>query len=693
MQEAIKSAESLPLEVLDVMRSLVAAIRAVKLYPPNNPVYSQSVKKAHEALDRFLGTAPAYHVGVQKTYFTYEETQVGKDSQVNKPIAQDLFAKGMRDITFTEGLTEQELLTLLRALALSSEELGMKSGISSLLWEADVTHIKVIEAGLGEVISVKASVTESKPKAPTEETGPDGTKKDARPSGRTLLLSDLLIDPKGFGAAMVELAEKTRAEDESVGDRLYTLYQDMGRTIREKHPEQSEAMFEGLAQSALSLDPELRDGLVGNKLYGDFDSDMANEQKAELEEHVPNELHEILSGRFSNVWNVKQVATLLKKSSEKKPLPPAPKVSPADLKAEPLPAELGSIAREMAEYNPAELEALRTISGLGQDADIVEAAVRTYIFLLPQVKNPHRPAPEETDIAVFSGLVRQLEDMLTYLLKQKDYDLASLIVRALHMPVDPAFKPRLDEALGKATSAATITATLTDLRTFSKGSPEYRSAYAYLRIFEREATEVLLELIAEESDRSIRVSLLEFVKDLGKNQFELLGVHLTDHRWYVVRNIVSIMGESKDEQALPYLQREVGHKDVRIRQEVVKALMSIGGKKAAGLLAKFLDDPNEDMQLMASRAFATCGPIGREEARYLTEYLERLAVKKKAHLLITEAIRSLGKIGGNEAGEFLKRYDRIKWWKPRKLQREVRDAAQRAMDEIKRRQVDGGQVG
>ncbi len=30
------------------MRTLVSAIRAVKLYPPNNPVYSQSVKKSHQ---------------------------------------------------------------------------------------------------------------------------------------------------------------------------------------------------------------------------------------------------------------------------------------------------------------------------------------------------------------------------------------------------------------------------------------------------------------------------------------------------------------------------------------------------------------------------------------------------------------------------------------------------------------------
>jgi hypothetical protein len=70
MQEESKTPETLPPEVQDVMRSLVSAIRAVKLYPPNNPVYAQFVKKSYEGLDRFLKTTSEYHIGVQKTNFT-----------------------------------------------------------------------------------------------------------------------------------------------------------------------------------------------------------------------------------------------------------------------------------------------------------------------------------------------------------------------------------------------------------------------------------------------------------------------------------------------------------------------------------------------------------------------------------------------------------------------------------------------
>src|SRR5574337_979294 len=143
MNEAPTRSETLGPEIQEVMRNLVSAIRAVKLYPPNNPVYSQSVKKSYESLEHFLASVPLYQMGVQKTFFTYQQTPFAKDAQLNKPIVQDLFAKGIRQVEFDGGITAEELLSFYEALALSSEELAITGGISSILWEKGATHIKV----------------------------------------------------------------------------------------------------------------------------------------------------------------------------------------------------------------------------------------------------------------------------------------------------------------------------------------------------------------------------------------------------------------------------------------------------------------------------------------------------------------------------------------------------------------------
>ena len=63
---------------------------------------------------------------------------------------------------------------------------------------------------------------------------------------------------------------------------------------------------------------------------------------------------------------------------------------------------------------------------------------------------------------------------------------------------------------------------------------------------------------------------------------------------------------------------------------------------------------------------------------------------KKYQALTLEAIKALGKVGGPAADDLLKDYTRVRWWKSHKPQIERRDAALKAMAEIKRRQGNGG---
>ncbi len=697
MQKDTGQEEILSPEIQDVMRSLVSAIRTVKIYPPNNPVYFQSIKKSFELLDHFLATAPEYTVGVQKTNFSYQRTPVGKDAQLNRAIAQDLFAKGIRQIVFSAGVTETELLELCRALALSPEDLAMRNGISSILWEKGAVHVKVTEAGLDDVIKMKVSrgrldKTTTVTTATSEGPGSTLSKKEKVFLGRTLVLGDLISDPSGFGLSMLDLAKRTHAENESVEDRLYTQYQEAGRKIETEHAGESDAMFEGMAKSVLALEPNFRDSLVAGRLYRDLDTEMAAEQQSDAEQHLPTALHEVQAGRFSHAWTVQQVATLLKKSASKKSLPSTPPPSPAEVEAVPISRDLPGIATEMAVYSPEEMERLKVLSEAGRDSDIFQAAVHTFICLLPLAKNPLHTTPDAKEFTHFSSIVRQLEDMLNYLLKEKNYDRAQGIIQAFHLPVDPAFQPRIKEALKKTSNRPVIMAAIGELRKHPKGSREYQSAYAYVAKLERETTEVLVELMAEEQDRVARIFYVDLLKDVGRNQIALLGELLTDGRWYFVRNIVSVLGESKTDQALAFLRKAADHENLRIRQEVIKGLLTIGGKKAASILAKLLRDKDVSVQVTAIHAFTDFPGIGTEESKPLIAFLEDRSLRKNEQELTLEAIKALGKIGGREAMEFLKIYSIIRWWKPRKLQKELKGAAEQAIEEITRRQGDGGRT-
>ena len=591
MSAEAKTPEALPPEVNEIMRNLVSAIRVIKLYPSNNPLYLSSIKKAHESIDLFLQGVSEFHVEVQKTFFSTMRIPVGKETQLNRAVAQDLFSKGMREIVFSAGLTSQEMLDLCEALALSSEESSMKGGISSILWERGTAHVKVTEAGLDEVVTTNVDGELANRALTSADAG------KLLSSGSSVVLGDLKTDPAGFGMGMVKLAKETHGEHESTDDRLFALYNETGRKIDAEQPDQRDTLFEGLAMSALSLEQPHREGLIAGKLYAELDAELVEEHKDQIDQQVPNELHEIVTGRFSKAWTVPQVSALLKKSSAKEVKLPVPAPNPASLEVVPIADDLRDIAKDLAEYTPEEMEALKAMGETGMESDIIEAAVRTLIFLLPLVRHSDSAAPDMREIKLFSGVVHQLEDMQGYLLKKKDYDLAALIGRVFRMPVDPAFKPRMDEAVKKTTSRAVIAKAVSDLQHYPKGSPEYLSTYAFLSTAEREATEVLLELLAEEANRSVREFLMEILKDVGKNHLVLIGEHLSDGRWYFVRNIVSILSQSKTDHVIEFLSKVADHKNVRIRHEVVKGLVSIGGKKAAGLLAKFLTDSDDELQV------------------------------------------------------------------------------------------------
>jgi hypothetical protein len=690
MPEETKQPETLSPEVHDVMRTLITAIRIVKLYPQNNPIYSQSVNEAHEALSRFLKSTPEYYVVVQKAFFTYRNTPIGKDTEGYKAIAQDLFTKGIRNITFSKDVAVKEMMDLFQTLALQTKEIAMHSGVSSILWGKGVSNIKVTESGLEDIIT---STTGSPLQEMTRKTASTGAtelafKLKTAFTEHTLVLDDILNNHSDLGAAMVALARDTKGENESVEDRLISLYQEAGRKILEEQPDRHEAMFKKLAQSVLSIEQPHRDALIAGKLYTSVDLENIEKRKPEIKEQVPSGVHEILSGRFLSAWTAQQVAVLLKKLTAQEIKPPSSESSA--FTAIPLESDTKTIAEEATQYTAQETEYLKVISSAGMESDIIEASVRTLIFLIPLVKSPHHATPDDKDISLFSSVIHQLEDMLSYLLEKKDYKNASLITSAFNTPVDPAFKPRMLEALRKTSSKTFITSTIADLQKCAKGSPEYVSAYSYLSAMEREATEVLLEMLAKETSITAKAGLINLLKEIGKNQISMLGNCLSDSRFSFVHDILTILGEIKSDEAVIFLQKAAENKNVKIRQEAVKGLISIGGKKSAVSLAKFLKDEERTIQLTAIRGFTAIKEITPEETRPLIAFLRERPLNKDDQPLTLEAIKVLSKIGDISAEEVLSRYLRTRWWKSHKLQAELKDAATKAIAAITRRKDNAG---
>lgn len=692
MTDGDRHKDTIPPEIQEVIHALVSSMRATRLYPANNPVHQQAIQKSFDALDRHLRTNPAFVLAVQKTDFAYDQTPAGRDMHLYRNIANDLFVKGVREIAFKQGVTREELQRFFDVIAIPLEKLRQKDTIRSLIWEQNLPHVAVTEAELAEMETEEYGARADAGTRDGEPLGPAELRKRVAGKvidlfGRKVLLTQVIDDPGSFGAMMVEIANKSGDAPALRENRLFDLYRDAGRQILHTTFGERRPLFDALAESVLNLDPPYRDGMVVRKLYHGLDAETVRARKDTLPEHLPDDLHELLSARFSKSWTVPQVSALIEKAAaaQFEPVAAAPERPQ-------LPEDLLAVARELSEYTLEEMESLRALADHTTESAVAEAVVRTLISVLPQVKNPFIAGSPEKNMNLFSGVVGQLEEMLSLLLEKKDYALALLILRSFRIPVEPLFQSRLHDALKRAGDRKIVARLLDDARTHAKDSPEYGAIHSYLSLLGREVTPVLLEMLAEEQDRSLRNLMIRILKELGKTQLALLGERLSDERWYFVRNIVTIMGESRREEVVGYLERVADHRNFQIRQEVVRALLMIKGERAVRLLIRFLRDRDVDIRFMAVRGLGLSLGSGAKEEQALIEFLKSAWYRRIDPELKAEAVASLGKVGGKKAAAFLGKHATIRWWKPRKPQETVRAAAEKAIAEIKRRLGDAGRT-
>ena len=692
MQKKDQATAIVPQAVQELLRSILTAIRAVKLYPQKNPLYLQTIHKSHRLLEEVLKHEMEFRLSVTKSGLFYKDVSMEKEAHAFKSIVSDLYSRGIREITFTYGLSETELREFYTIITLPPEELKLQGSTESILWERGVSHVRITDASLDAVVKKTGQedsvISEGTLKTDQgEELRRSLSGKAIDLSGKKVILADLIADPAGFGNLVMEIVRQAGGSREDQQGYLLDVYRETGYQMLQQFHEQREPVFDALARSVLTLEPEVRKGLISGRLYPEVDRQALQSRTEEMRDQFPHDLHERLSMRFSRSWTVPQVSTLLQEVSAARE-----KHSPGPGRGMPITEDLSEMVRQLSSYTPEEMEALRRVSDAGRESDTLQAVVSTLINVMPLAQYPLRSTSHEDSVSVFSRIVSLLEDTLTIVLDKGDYDTAARILAAFRTPVEPMYRGRIMEAVKKAGDPAKISELVHTLRGVSKDSAHCRAIYAYLSLLDREATPVLLEMLSEEEDRSVRRVLVQILKDLGKNQIALLGERLSDERWYFVRNIIVILGESRKEEVIGHLEKVARHRNFQIRQEVVRALITIGGRKAAALLSLFLKDKDIDIRFMAVRGLGILAVSGEKEERVLVDFLCRGTFRKNELELKKEAVESLGKIGGTGSIPCLRKITKVRWWKAKKPQMETREVAQRAIAEIWKRSAHAGKA-
>jgi len=200
---------------------------------------------------------------------------------------------------------------------------------------------------------------------------------------------------------------------------------------------------------------------------------------------------------------------------------------------------------------------------------------------------------------------------------------------------------------------------------------------SYLLLLQRNAIQPLIKLLGELKNSKTRRVLCDALSEIGKNAIESIGPFIDDRRWYLVRNIVYILGRIGKEQSFPYLQKAFNHDEIRVRREAVQALGLIGGPKALGILIKALNDQDVRIRSMAAINLGKVGKIAGLAP--LLEVVQSKEFQKKEPAEIKAFFDAIGMVGSNEAIDVLQTLLERKGWFGRGRVDEIRIGAANAL--------------
>lgn len=171
-----------------------------------------------------------------------------------------------------------------------------------------------------------------------------------------------------------------------------------------------------------------------------------------------------------------------------------------------------------------------------------------------------------------------------------------------------------------------------------------------------ESAKFQLQQLMNNESRFERKRLLTLIKQTGNPAVSILLEQLNKTSpWFVVRNIIRLLGEIGKPELFPVVRPFITHADLRVQQEVINTAVKFGGEHLKDFLFQALSSVDDSLQVKVVTHVATAHD--ERFVRPLTDLLESAKPflgKDKNHLHMT-ICKTLGAIGSKRATASLHR--------------------------------------
>lgn len=694
------------------VRQLVAASKAVMLYPPSSDIPRNAAEAAVAALHELLEMTPEVVLAVSKQGLFFESTQILPQQEGVRAFALELYNRRLALVRFDATVLVEDLITFLSVLKTSPDELRTAGGFELAMSDAHAETISVVEA---QVTLVEQDVEEAD--SATALDADASVRVD--PARRANLSLERLIGDDDAVMKYLSRHPDLGGMGISTG-ALGQRFAELAILISQSPSPAADSFVSMFAQALWALEPHDRQELLSNELLpkARHDAVLAGTiRRIDVGEITrmlalgEEQFDERRAGFTLGLRNLVQVSHAPREAIAQAAAAAMGEAGASEqcigevvsegapqrltFKGRPLPAQaLGaeaSLALQLIDHAPL----AKTVdpgddpevAALQEEAEIGVTEIDVIASLVTLVGAESRELQ-------FANAMAVLEDALGALVNRGEFDTAAdaamLLMETTRNPkLGAEQRLRVERAVGRFARQDDIRNIVYAMRTHQPGQSEYDSAERLLGVLGSLAIPPLLELLAEEQDRGERKALVDLISRNAEKHVADLGSHVSDNRWFFVRNVVAILGSTKSPAALGALERTLRHNDARVRRETIRALALIPDRMAVEMLTAALSDDDANNVRLAARHLGLRGMRGAGFA------LEQVAKGEGRGNRDTgprvEAIEALGKIGAAESLPVLQSIARRRSIIGGQKTRELREAAQAAIALIKTK--GGGSVG
>ena len=329
------------------------------------------------------------------------------------------------------------------------------------------------------------------------------------------------------------------------------------------------------------------------------------------------------------------------------------------------------LLKKLKEFSPEEIESIQQLL----EMDNRYRSLDEFLDILTEI------LITEQDFSEFSQMMETLEKILGTLINMADFCSAAKIVWRLKKfeamtqnsseQIDSLKKSKAErtrrvvDGAGEEENIRRVSQILNE-----KEIIDFSSVKEYLFSLNWNSISPIIHMLGDLKHFPARRMVCEVLTEKGKDHLELLEEGISDRRWYVVRNVVSVLGTIGSVKGVKFLKLVIHHPDLRVRREVVTSLFKIPGSEAGSLLVSSLQDEDMRIRILASRGLAQRKE--KEALPALMTILQDGEFKDKSPEEKKHMLESFATIAESEAVPFLVKMVNKRSWRTRDKHNEIR---------------------